>query len=106
MIALGIPFLGIKFNTVSASVLPTSASARLVDDALKANFPPNRTAPLEVVIGSDQLFDPVGRPDAAAARARELHDAGATTLSLRFVHDSVDHYVEQLEAMTEVAENL
>src|SRR5438105_2339391 len=42
LIALGIPFLGIKFNTVSASVLPTSASARLVDDALKANFPPNR----------------------------------------------------------------
>src|SRR5205085_12561401 len=65
-----------------------------------------REGPLEVVIGSDQLFDPVGRPDAAAARARELHDAGATTLSLRFVHDSVDHYVEQLEAMTEVAENL
>jgi RND superfamily putative drug exporter len=50
LIALGIPFTQIKFISVGASVLPSSASARQVDDALKARFPANRTAPLELVI--------------------------------------------------------
>ncbi len=52
LIALGIPFTQIKFITVTASVLPGSASARQVDDALNRDFPPNRTAPLEVVVGA------------------------------------------------------
>jgi uncharacterized membrane protein YdfJ with MMPL/SSD domain len=52
LIALGIPFTGIKFTTVDAGVLPHSASARQVDDALAREFPPNRTAPLEVVVGA------------------------------------------------------
>ncbi len=52
LIALGIPFLGIQFVTVNASVLPHTASARQVDDALNQNFPPNRTEPLEVVVGA------------------------------------------------------
>jgi putative drug exporter of the RND superfamily len=59
LVALGIPFTQIKFITVTASVLPGSASARQVDDTLKREFPPNRTTPLEVVVaaraGSSQL---------------------------------------------------
>jgi uncharacterized membrane protein YdfJ with MMPL/SSD domain len=65
LIALGIPFTGIKFNTVTASVLPTSASARLVDDALNRQFPPNRTAPLEIVVGA-----PAGSPQVRALSAQ------------------------------------
>ena len=46
LIALGIPFFAsIKFLPVDASVLPPSASARQVDDALRTQFPPGRTAP-------------------------------------------------------------
>jgi RND superfamily putative drug exporter len=52
LIALGIPFTGIKFVSVTASVLPHSASARQVDDALARDFPPNRTSPVEVVVGA------------------------------------------------------
>jgi RND superfamily putative drug exporter len=52
LIALGIPFWGIKFIQADARVLPSTASARQVDEALKTQFPPNRTAPLEVVVGS------------------------------------------------------
>ena len=52
LIALGIPFTGIKFVTVTASVLPHNASARQVDDTLAREFPPNRTSPLEVVVGA------------------------------------------------------
>jgi uncharacterized membrane protein YdfJ with MMPL/SSD domain len=51
LIALGLPFLGIKFTTVDASVLPDSTSARQVNNQLAREFPANRTTPLEVVIG-------------------------------------------------------
>jgi len=52
LIALGIPFTGVKFTAATASVLPHTASARVVDDALASEFPPNRTSPLEVVAGA------------------------------------------------------
>ena len=52
LIALGIPFTQIKFISVGPSVLPAGASARTVDDTLRADFPANWTAPLEVVVGA------------------------------------------------------
>ena len=39
LIALGLPFLGIKFTSVDAQVLPESASARQVDDVLRTRVP-------------------------------------------------------------------
>jgi RND superfamily putative drug exporter len=55
-------------------VLPTSASSRQVNDSLSRQFPPNRTAPLEVVAGA-----PAGSPQvrALAARIRTLPDVSA-----------------------------
>jgi uncharacterized membrane protein YdfJ with MMPL/SSD domain len=50
LIALGIPFLGINFTRVDATVLPTSASARQVDTALKTEFPPHRDSPIELAV--------------------------------------------------------
>ena len=50
LIALGIPFLGIQFTGVDASVLPRDHSARVVDDALTREFPPNRTDPVIVAV--------------------------------------------------------
>ena len=49
LIALGLPFLGVKFTAVDASILPTSASARQVDDALKRDFDVRRTTPITLV---------------------------------------------------------
>jgi RND superfamily putative drug exporter len=74
LIALGIPFTSIKFLPVSASVLPTSASARQVDNALRTQFAPGRTSPLEVVVGA-----PASSPQATAfaARLRALPDVSA-----------------------------
>jgi RND superfamily putative drug exporter len=74
LIALGIPFTGIKFVSVTASVLPHSASARQVDDTLAREFPPNRTSPVEVVVGA-----PAGSPQvtALAARISRLPDVSA-----------------------------
>ena len=52
MIALGLPFLGIKFTGVDASVLPKSASARQVSDALETEFPPHRTSPVYLAVSA------------------------------------------------------
>jgi uncharacterized membrane protein YdfJ with MMPL/SSD domain len=51
LIALGIPFWGIKFIQANAGVLPSGASAKQVDNALASRFPANRTSPLDVVVG-------------------------------------------------------
>jgi uncharacterized membrane protein YdfJ with MMPL/SSD domain len=72
LIALGIPFLGIHFTTVDAQDLPTSASARQVDDTLRAEFPPYRDTPATLAVSGDA--------DAAARIARaaaELPGAAA-----------------------------
>jgi RND superfamily putative drug exporter len=74
LIALGIPFTGVRFISVDATVLPASASARQVNDALLTQFPPNRTSPLEVVLGA-----PAGSAQvrAFAARVERLPDVSA-----------------------------
>jgi RND superfamily putative drug exporter len=50
LIALGIPFLSIKFTSVDAQVLPESASARQVDDAMRSDFPPFRDTPIRLAV--------------------------------------------------------
>ena len=51
LIALGVPFFGIRFTSVDAQVLPDSASANRVDDALRAEFPPFRDTPIQLAVG-------------------------------------------------------
>jgi len=65
LILLGLPFLGIKFNTVDATVLPSSASARQAYDEVIAEFPPYREAPIWVDFQG-------GGPGAAARFAAEV----------------------------------
>jgi uncharacterized membrane protein YdfJ with MMPL/SSD domain len=74
LIALGVPFASIKFLPADASTLPASASAYQVDAALRTEFPPGRTAPLELVVGA-----PAGSPQvkALAQRIRRLQDVSA-----------------------------
>jgi putative drug exporter of the RND superfamily len=74
LIALGLPVIGIKFISVTAGVLPQSASARQVDDTLASQFPPNRTSPVEVVVGA-----PYSSPQvkALSAQISRLPDVSA-----------------------------
>jgi RND superfamily putative drug exporter len=65
LIALGIPFLSIKFTWVDAQVLPTSASAHRVDDAMRSDFPPFRDTPIRITVDGD-------RPGATAAFVSEV----------------------------------
>jgi uncharacterized membrane protein YdfJ with MMPL/SSD domain len=76
LIALGIPFTGIKFVSVTASVLPHSASARQVDDALASEFPPNRTSPVEVVVGA-----PADSPRVKALAAQIVRLPGVSAVA-------------------------
>ena len=68
LIGLGLPFWHIKFTSVDAQVLPTSASARQVDTALRTEFPPYRDTPIQVVVDG-------GGAHAAQRVDAELRDA-------------------------------
>jgi RND superfamily putative drug exporter len=74
LIVVGIPFRSISFLPVDANQLPASASAHQVDQVLHSEFPPGRTAPLEIVAGA-----PAGSPQLAAfaERIRTLPDVSA-----------------------------
>jgi RND superfamily putative drug exporter len=55
LVALGLPFLGVRFTGIDASVLPTSASARQVQDRIHAR------APEHVVTHSRAVLEQVRR---------------------------------------------
>ena len=65
LVLLGLPFLGIKFNTVDPTVLPTSASARQAYDTISEEFPPYRETPIWIDLEG-------GGAKAAGRFAREL----------------------------------
>ncbi|MEX1141674.1 MAG: MMPL family transporter [Thermoleophilaceae bacterium] len=50
MLTLGIPFYSIEFTSVDAQILPQDRSARQVDDILRAEFPPFRDTPINVLV--------------------------------------------------------
>ena len=76
LIALGIPFLGIRFTSVDATVLPRTSPARVVADALNSEFPSHTTSPLRVVVDA---------PTRSASVAAELGAYGASLSGLREV---------------------
>jgi len=83
LIALTIPFLSIEFTSVDAQVLPESASARQVDDVLRADFPPFRDLPVQLAVSGD-------RDEArdTAKRAGELDGVAAVGDPLRLDADT------------------
>ncbi|MGE0027437.1 MAG: MMPL family transporter [Thermoleophilia bacterium] len=50
LIVVALPLFGIKFTSVDASVLPTSATSRQVADTLSADFPQDRSQPVYIAI--------------------------------------------------------
>lgn len=59
-------------------------------------------AGFDVVLQPPRPLDAVGAPEAATDALRSMEAAGATHASLRFVHHSRDHYIEQLTAVREL----
>jgi uncharacterized membrane protein YdfJ with MMPL/SSD domain len=75
LIALGLPFLSIKFTTVDPEVLPESASARQVFENQRTDFPPNRETPIQVVL------DGAEREEAARVRADLAETEGVAAVA-------------------------
>ncbi|HEX2266539.1 MAG TPA: efflux RND transporter permease subunit [Solirubrobacterales bacterium] len=67
LIVLGLPFLGIKFNTVDPTVLPESAGARQAYDTVSREFPPYRDSPIWIAVEG-------GGPKAAERFAAEVRE--------------------------------
>ncbi len=104
LIALGIPFTGIKFITVDARALPASASARQVQDALNRDFPPHRTSPLEVVVGAPASSSQVRALAARIARLPDVSGISAAqpagpTMSLLEVAPAQDPLSDQTKQL-------
>jgi RND superfamily putative drug exporter len=103
LLAMGLPFLGIRFIAIDASMLPETASARQVDDALAREFPSNRTEPLQIVAGTrpgPALRDYADRVEALDGASRLLRPqplpGGGTLLELVPRHDAVSPGSEDL----------
>ena len=77
LIVLGIPFFNINFTSVDAQVLPEETSARMVDNELRAEFPPFRDSPVQVYAeGSNAEVESLA-DEAAPARRRRRGAASA-----------------------------
>ncbi len=88
LIAAGLPFLRVEFTGVDASVLPDSSNAKIVDSALRNDFPPGPTSPLIVAVSAPRsstsaLADYAGRlaeRDGVAGVAAPAYLGGQTWL--------------------------
>jgi putative drug exporter of the RND superfamily len=105
LVALGIPFFTqVRFVTADARVLPQSVSAHQVQNALDTQFPPNRTTPLEVVLGAPAsspkvraLQERIARmPDVSAVAPAQPAGRETSLLQVSPVHDPLSGSTEQL----------
>ncbi len=112
LIALGIPFFTqTRFITADARVLPQSASAHQVQNALDKQFAPNRITPLEVVVGVSASSPAVrslseriaGLPDVSAVGPAQPAGGGTSLLQVASVHgpltDSTERLVREVRAL-------
>lgn len=59
-------------------------------------------AGFEVVLPAEKPLDPVGNPDATKETLEKMAAAGTTTVFAYFKHDSLEHYLEQIDALAEL----
>jgi RND superfamily putative drug exporter len=104
LVALGIPFTQTRFIIADARVLPQNASAHQVQDALNTQFPPNRTTPLEVVVGAPAsspevrtLTERIARlPDVSAVAPARSAGRGTSLLEVAPVRGPLTASTERL----------
>ncbi|MEA2218854.1 MAG: putative drug exporter of the superfamily, partial [Solirubrobacteraceae bacterium] len=82
LVAAGLPFLRIQFTGVDASVLPAGSTAKIVDSALRGEFPPGPSSPLHVVVTAPRSS---GRDVGAYARRIERLDGAAAVAAPSYV---------------------
>jgi RND superfamily putative drug exporter len=77
LVVLGLPASGIKFTGIDASVLPAGASARVVDQALRRDFPSNLASPVYLAASAPRTA--TSQVDAYATGLKALPGARAVT---------------------------
>ncbi len=86
LIVMGIPFFGIKFDTVDPRVLPEEASARQAYDIVSEEFPPYRDSPIWLAVRSadpraaDSVREQVRQTEGIAAALPPRRLAGDLTM--------------------------
>lgn len=58
----------------------------------------------EIVLGAGRPVDPLGEPERTRQAIARTRAAGATVVNVHVAADSVDHYLEQLEALAALEE--
>lgn len=86
--------------------LAAMLDAARATDAWHARQDARDLPPFEVALPAGRLLDPVGTPDAAVDLLEGMRDIGATIVNVNFRHDSPAHYVEQLEALAQLARDV
>jgi probable F420-dependent oxidoreductase len=75
--------------------VPTDTAAKWLQ---AQELPPG----FEVVLPADQLLDPINEPGLTEETLQTMAAAGTTILSARFVHHSLEHYLDQIHALAEL----
>jgi alkanesulfonate monooxygenase SsuD/methylene tetrahydromethanopterin reductase-like flavin-dependent oxidoreductase (luciferase family) len=85
--------------TLADGWCPFNVSVGTAGEWLRARELP---AGFEVVLPADQPLDPVKEPASTEETLQTIAAAGTTTLSARFIHHSLEHYLEQIQALAEL----
>ncbi|GAC1396243.1 MAG: LLM class F420-dependent oxidoreductase [Mycobacterium sp.] len=77
-----------------------------VSVATAAEWLQSRDVPdgFEVVLPADRPLDPIDDPDGTQEVLQNMAAGGTTILSARFMHRSLEHYLEQIHALVELHE--
>jgi probable F420-dependent oxidoreductase len=74
----------------------------MLDRAAESPAAQARARPLDVALWPEPALDVLGEPDRVREQADQYVAAGATILNYRFPSRSLEHHLEQMEALTEV----
>lgn len=86
LLGIGAPFLNVSFTGVDSSVLPESASARVVDETLRTEFTDADSSPVLVAVEADESD---GAEVAAWARQLDGLDGVETVVPARYLGDDL-----------------
>ncbi|MGB8387724.1 TIGR03619 family F420-dependent LLM class oxidoreductase [Mycobacterium sp.] len=85
--------------TLADGWCPFNVSIATAAEWLRAHdLPPG----FDVVLPADQPLDPMQAPEATKETLQTLAAAGTTIVSARFIHHSLEHYLEQIHALAEL----
>ena len=85
--------------TLADGWCPFNVSVETAGEGLRAHELP---AGFEVVLPADRPLDPVQQPELTREKLQTMAAAGTTTVSARFIHHSLEHYLEQIHALAEL----